>query len=138
MNLKSIDLKVCVLNSGKFIISSQTLPGYFEKDQVGDLYLDASNDMMLFLQIAKTMNISIRFAGSEPIDKFTAQYNDNMQNYLIRYGVNFVEIKRKEIDGSVISASAVRKYLKEKNFDEIRKMVPETTYHYLINRYLWE
>ncbi len=125
---------VCVINSGIFVISSTTLPGYFEKDQVGDIYLDASNDMMLFLQIAKAMSISIRFAGSEPIDRFTSQYNENMNNYLTRYGVQFVEIDRKKSDGEVLSSSAVRKYLKEGNFDAIKSIVPETTYRYLIGK----
>ena len=126
---------VCVLNSGQFVISSTTLPGYFEKDQVGDIYLDASNDMMLFLQIAKAMNIHTRFAGSEPIDKFTNQYNANMRKYLQRYGVGFVEIERMQNEGDAISASLVRKCLKEKDFETIKKIVPETTYQYILEKF---
>lgn len=126
---------VCVLNSGQFVISSTTLPGYFEKDQVGDIYLDASNDMMLFLQIAKVMNVHVRFAGSEPIDRFTNQYNTNMRTYLERYGVSFVEIDRKQSDGDVISASSVRKCLEKKDFETIKKLVPKTTYQYLAERF---
>lgn len=126
---------VCVLNSGHFVISSSTLPGYFEKDQVGDIYLDASRDMMLFLQIAREMNIKVRFAGSEPIDKFTNQYNTNMRNYLEKYGVRFIEIERKKNDGTVISASVVREALKRKDFKTVKKVVPETTYRYLIQKF---
>jgi len=126
---------VCVLNSGQFAISSTTLPGYFEKDTVGDIYLDASNDMMLFLQIAKAMNVKTRFAGSEPIDKFTNQYNRNMRTYLERYGISFVEIEREQLAGEVISASSVRRSLERKDFASIRQMVPETTYQYLLEKY---
>lgn len=126
---------VCVLNSGQFAISSTTLPGYFEKDTVGDIYLDASNDMLLFLQIAKAMNVKTRFAGSEPIDKFTNQYNRNMRTYLERYGISFVEIEREKIGVEVISASSVRKSLERKDFASIRQMVPETTYQYLLEKY---
>lgn len=126
---------VCVLNSGQFVISSTTLPGYFEKDQVGDIYLDASNDLMLFLQIARVMNIRVRFAGSEPIDKFTNQYNMNMRTYLERYGVRFVEIEREICEGEVISASSVRACIEKKDFTTIKKIVPGTTYRYLVEKF---
>lgn len=125
---------VCVLKSGKFVISSTTLPGYFEKDQLGDVYLDASNDLLLFLQIAKELNISVRFAGHEPLDRFTAQYNLNMRSVLEKYGVDFCEIDRKKAGDEYISASIVREYLKQNKFDEIKKLVPQCTYEYLYRK----
>ena len=78
------------------MISSVTLPGYFEKDQLGDIYLDASGDLAYFLQIAESLDISVRFAGHEPADRFTAQYNLNMKTYLKKYGLEFCEIERKK------------------------------------------
>ena len=126
---------VTVLKSGKFVISSTTLPGYFEKDQVGDIYLDASGDLAFFLQIAEKLGISVRFAGHEPTDKFTAQYNQNMKTYLEKYGMEFCEIERKKEQDTYISASTVRKLLKEKRFEEIKKLVPECTYRYLAEKY---
>ena len=47
--------------------------------------------------------------------------------------VSFLDIQRKEISESeklVISASYVRKLLKENNFEEIKKIVPTTTYDF--------
>lgn len=125
---------VQVLKSGEFAISSSILPGYFEKDQLGDVYLDASSDLEHFLQIAKTLDISIRFAGHEPIDKFTAQYNLNMGKYLTKYGIEFCEIERAKDENEYISASRVRKLLQEGKLDEIKQLVPECTYEYLNNR----
>lgn len=125
---------VQVLKSGKFAISSTTLPGYFEKDQLGDVYLDASSDLELFLQIAKVLDISIRFAGHEPMDKFTAQYNLNMGKYLTRYGIEFCEIERVKDENEYISASRVRRLLKEDKLAEIKQLVPDCTYEYLKNR----
>lgn len=122
---------VCVLPSGKHIISSQTLAGYFEKDTVGRVYLDATTDLELFAQIAKVLNITVRFAGEEPIDLFTNQYNDNMARILPQYGIEFRTIPRKETGGKIISASLVRKYLEEGNFEAIKELVPETTYKFL-------
>ncbi|MDR0579995.1 MAG: hypothetical protein LBG21_05275 [Campylobacteraceae bacterium] len=41
-------------------------------------------------------------------------------------------MKRKESDNEPISASRVRKLLKDKNFDEIKKIVPDSTFGYLV------
>ena len=49
--------------------------------------------------------------------------------------MEFVEIPRAETEGQVISASRVRVLLEEKKFEEIRKLVPETTYRYLKERF---
>lgn len=130
------DLKnVTVLASGKYMISSMTLPGYFKKDELSDVLLDASTDLMLFLQIANALNISVRFAGEEPLDPFTCQYNENMRKILPRYGVEFKVIRRKEHDGAVISASRVRKALEKKDFEQIRELVPQSTYNYLVKNF---
>ena len=129
------DLKnVLVVPSGNYMISSMTLPGYFEKENLADMKLDASNDLMLFLQIANTLGISVRFAGEEPLDPFTRQYNENMSKILPKYGLEFHVIKRKEEDGEVISASRVRRALKNNEFELIRQLVPECTYRYLEKR----
>lgn len=128
---------VSVIPSGNYIISSQTLAGYFEKDSIGDIHLDATADLELFVQIASMLNISVRFAGEEPIDAFTRQYNENMRMTLEAYGIQFVEIKRKEEQGEPISASKVRELLKQKRYKDIQKIVPPVTYEYLTGR-TWE
>ena len=110
------DLKnVVVIPSGKYMISSETLPGYFEKDVNSNLELDATQDLDLFGGvIAKAFDIVIRFAGEEPEDAVTRQYNQQMRSILPKYGVEFIEIPRKVIGEKVISASSVRKYMKNK------------------------
>ena len=132
------DLKnVIVIPSGKFIISALTFPGYFYKENDNSAIIDSSSDIDIFGKyIAPTLNITKRFVGEEPIDKITKQYNDSMKERLPLYGVECIEIKRKEEGKNVISASIVRKYLKEKNFEEIKKIVPESTYNYLKERFI--
>jgi [citrate (pro-3S)-lyase] ligase len=44
-------------------------------------------------------------------------------------------VPRIELDGQVISATRVRKALKEDDFQTIKKLVPATTYLYLIENY---
>ena len=65
------------------------------------------------------------------IDNITRQYNEYMKRMLPEYGIEVIEIPRKEIGKQVISASRVRKLLLEENWKEIKKIVPKTTYQYL-------
>lgn len=86
-------------------------------------------------KIAPALGVTVRFAGEEPLDNVTKQYNDAMQRILPQYGVEFVVIPRKESGEEVISASRVRKLLETQNFDEIAKLVPPTTFSYLEAKY---
>ena len=125
-----------VLPSGKFIISQQTFSGYFNKAELQDVAVDSSEDVEIFgKEIAPTLGITVRFAGEEPKDNVTRQYNETMKKILPRYGVDFCEIPRKEIGGEPISASSVREALKVGDFDKIKTLVPETTLLYLRGRY---
>ncbi len=127
---------VTVLPSGKYIISLLTLPGYFNKDSKTVDTIDASKDLNIFSKyIAPTLGINIRFAGTEPLDKFTCEYNKSMQKELPKSNIEFCEIERKTVDNNVISASKVRQLLKEQKFDELKKYVPETTYNYLVKNF---
>lgn len=127
------DLKnVIVLPSGKFIISQLTFSGYFNKAELQDSTIDPSMDVELFgREIAPQLGITVRFAGEEPLDNVTRQYNETMARILPQYGVDFQVIPRKAIADGVISASRVRKLLEENNFKEIKKLVPKTTLSYL-------
>lgn len=130
---------IIVLPSGKYIISTETLPGYFNKDDLQSVKLDASNDIDIFGNIiAKCLNITVRFAGEEPIDAFTRQYNETMKRMLPERGIEFIEIPRVCKEEQVISASRVRKLLKEKKYEEIKNLVPMTTYEYLEKKYFNE
>lgn len=123
---------VTVLPSGKFIISSLTFSDYFNKSSLQDTVIDTSMDVELFAEeIAPVLDIKVRFAGEEPLDKVTNQYNETMNRLLPQHGIRFVEIPRKTFGESVISASRVRKSLDENNFEEIRHLVPDSTYKYL-------
>ena len=126
---------VIVLPSGNFIISAVTFPGYFYKDNLKEAKIDCSNDLNVFAEyIAPALNIKVRFAGEEPLDPVTKQYNEGMSEILPQHGMEFCEIPRKEdAEGiGVISASRVRKLLKEKDFEGLKKLVPPTTFEYLL------
>lgn len=65
----------------------------------------------------------------------TRVYNDQMKTILPEFGVELEVIKRKENRGEVVSASRVRALLKQHDFAQIREIVPETTYTYLMQHY---
>lgn len=125
---------VFVVGSGKFIISTLTFPDYFEKETQKEMVINPIKDIEIFGQyIARNLNIKTRFAGEEPIDLVTQQYNIMMKRELPRYGIRFVEIPRKEIEGMVVSASTVRRLSAEGRWKEVEKLVPNTTYNFLID-----
>lgn len=132
---KDID-NVIVVPSGTYMISANTLPGYFDKSHLGNIEVSALSDLELFATICNELNISIRFAGTEPKDGFTRSYNKAMEDILPKYGIKFCEIERISIEQGedsdiVISATTVRNYIDRKQFEIIRNMVPETTYDIL-------
>lgn len=127
---------VIVIPSGRYIISQTTFSAYFVKEEKNDVSIDPTEDVSIFgAEIAPSMGITVRFAGDEPFDKITNQYNATMKRILPQYDVEFEVIKRKEKNGEAISASRVRRLLKEKDFVKIKQIVPDTTYQFLWNRY---
>jgi [citrate (pro-3S)-lyase] ligase len=123
---------VTVLPSGKFIISQRTFAAYSNKEELQDQVIDPTMDVELFVKyIAPVLNIDVRFAGEEPLDNITRQYNATMQRLLPENGIEFVVIPRKEIKGAPISASRVRALLRQQKFEAIEKLVPQTTLDYL-------
>lgn len=128
---------VVVVSSGKFIISSLTFPEYFMKDYVKEKNFDVSMDVETFCKyIAPPLNIKKRFAGEEPFDPVTKNYNENMSRILPEYGMEFCEIPRLALDKEhVINATEVRRLLKERDFESIDKYVPESTLEILKEKY---
>jgi [citrate (pro-3S)-lyase] ligase len=127
---------VGVIESGEFIISTTTFTEYFNKAELQDVIIDASEDVTIFAQeIAPAAHISVRFAGSEPFDSVTRQYNKTLAHILPQYGIEFEELPRKEQGSEAISASRVRRLLEQANFEEIAKLVPPTTLEYLKARF---
>lgn len=131
------DIKnIYVFKSSSFIISKETFPDYFSKETINQITIDTSLDVEIFAKlIAKELGIKFRFVGEEPFDMITKQYNESMQKILPKYDVTFIEIPRAKSSQEVISASKVRKYIKEQNFEKIKQIVPKSTYLYLVKRF---
>ena len=130
------DIKnVYVLPSGKFMISAFTFPEYFIKEQQQDIKINPVSDVQLFARdIAPRFHISIRFAGTEPTDKVTDQYNETLREQLPLYGVAFKEVERLHCPEGIVTATEVRKMLAEGSRERLLEYIPKTTFDYLCKK----
>lgn len=122
---------VTVVSSGSYMISSATFPSYFLKDDALVTQTHARLDATLFTRIAKELNLTCRYVGEEPFSAATSAYNEALASVLPEAGIELRVIPRKEQEGTPISASHVRKLIHDGRIEEIRALVPETTYEYL-------
>ncbi len=77
------------------------------------------------------MGITARYVGEEPKSLVTGIYNRIMSERLPEHGIDCVIVPRKtEESGQVISASNVRQAVKDGRLEEIRELVPESTYKF--------
>ncbi|MFA5523259.1 MAG: [citrate (pro-3S)-lyase] ligase [Tissierellales bacterium] len=129
------DLKnIFVLSGGDYIISSNTFPTYFLRQEDTRMNAYAKLDAEVFGRyISPVFNIKKRYVGREPYCKLTNQYNRALKNILPRHGVEIVEINRLNIMNKAISASEVRRLIKVGDFNTLKDMVPKVTYEFLMS-----
>ena len=76
----------------------------------------------------KIFHIQKRYLGEEPYSFNTNKYNETLKDYL---GDHIAIIKRKEHNHTAISASTVRKLIKNNHLDKLSEYVPQATIEYL-------
>ena len=122
-------------DSGPYIISSSTFPSYFQKDEKDVIESHANLDIEIFAKIAKALDINVRYVGEEPTSLVTGIYNQLMIKKLPENGIQCVVVPRmtNKEGNEVISASDVRKAIKEGQFEKMKNMVPECTYKFFMS-----
>lgn len=127
------DLKnVHVLSGGNYIISSATFPSYFLRQEDTRMNAYAKLDAEIFGRyIGPVFNIEKRYIGTEPYCRTTNQYNKALLNILPKHSIDVIEINRLNTYNTPISASEVRKLIKNESYDKIKNMVPRVTYELL-------
>lgn len=145
---------VIVAEGSAYCISAATFPTYFLKDLSAAAETQMRLDLDLYGRwIAPALGASVRFVGSEPFDALTNHYNT-----LIPHAVIIPRLQRASARPAAagtddpgrspktplpaaddltahtepVSASAVRKYLAEGNFQAARALCPESTWPYLL------
>ena len=122
---------VVLHKTGSYLISNATFPSYFLKDEDSAICSHARLDVRLFQSIAKALSVSVRFVGEEPFSQVTGLYNQVMiSEAKAGGGPSVTVIPRLEQEGHTVSASLVRSLIHDGCLEEIRSLVPETTYRY--------
>lgn len=127
---------VIVVPGNEYIVSRATFPTYFLKDRAGAAAeIHARLDVDIFgRHIAPAVGAVRRFIGEEPYSEVTAIYNGVMKEWLPSYGIEVVEIPRlADRGGAAVSASTVRRLMREGNLGKARDIVPPSTWNYLIS-----
>lgn len=119
--------------SGSYIISQNTFPSYFQESDNAVIRSNAEIDLQIFAHIAKTLGITRRYVGSEPFSRVTQIYNQIMQQALPTQHIDYIQVERQTAHGQIISASAVRKAIQQGDFEQVKLLVPPTTYQFLIS-----
>lgn len=120
---------VKVLPSLSYLVSRLTFPKYFLKEDQLISSEQTLMDVLVYKEYYKKIfHIQRRYLGEEPYSFNTNKYNETLKDYL---GDHITIIKRKENNHTAISASTVRKLIKNNHLDKLSEYVPQATIDYL-------
>lgn len=123
------DLKnVIVVDGGDYMVSYATFPAYFLESADQTIRYQTTLDARVFRDtIAPALNIKTRYVGSEPLSRTTGIYNQVLQQGLpSKVALKIIE-RKTATNGNYITATEVRKCIKDDNLDAIVGLVPATT-----------
>ncbi len=128
------DLKNVIVNgTSDYLVSSATFPTYFLGDTAS--VFNAQLDIRIFLEaFVPELKITTRYVGTEPFSKVTDEYNQILIAALPKSGVSLRLIERKTVGGAIVSATRVREAIKAGRITQIKDLVSESTYKYLISK----
>ena len=129
---------VKMLSTGSYIVSGAIFPHYFLKQESTNLISEkqAEIDVKIFAKyIAPVLNIKRRYIGTENYCLTTSAYNNAMQEILSKKGVEVIEVKRISANHSdnFVSASKVRKAIKNNNLQSVIDFLPLVTRDFLLS-----
>lgn len=124
---------VVLHETGDYIISNATFPSYFIKDADTVIEAHARLDIEVFKGIAKVLNITRRYVGEEPFSHVTKIYNGIMKAELEKGGMGCIIVPRKQVGGDAVSASMVRRYIRDGELAKIKPLVPTSTYDFFVS-----
>ncbi|MGX6970239.1 [citrate (pro-3S)-lyase] ligase [Vagococcus bubulae] len=125
--------RVIVCQGGEYMVSLATFPSYFLKNKEDIISHQTQLDALLFKEyIAKTLHITKRLLGEEPLSETTKHYNEALLTYLPPE-IEVEIIPRKTMNNhQVISATKVRECIQIGDLKRIKQLVPTTTYDFIV------
>jgi [citrate (pro-3S)-lyase] ligase len=130
---------VVMLKSSHYVVSGTIFPSYFLKNQCENDISEkqAELDIQTFIRyIVPVLGITRRYVGTENYCKTTLAYNNAMKKFLPKAGVELIEVPRITIESEfesdgIVSASKVRKAIKDDKLEQILPFLPEVTRNFL-------
>lgn len=125
---------VIVAEGSDYAVSASTFPSYFIKEASAVARAQAELDIDIFARhLAPALGVKMRFVGTEPADALTSDYNMVMKRMLPGRGIEVVEIERKRLDSTAVSASLVRSCLEEGRLSDALRLVPSSDLPYILS-----
>lgn len=133
---------VVVISTGPYIVSGQIFPNYFLKTESWNeiSQKQAEVDVKIFAKyVVPILGIKKRYVGTENYCPTTRAYNEAMKKILPEAGCEVIEITRISIgkddknEPNYISASKVRKAIRNNKMEEILEFLPEVTRNFLLS-----
>lgn len=131
---------VYMVRGGMYIVSGSIFPSYFLKNEtISDVMeKQAELDVRIFANyVVPVLGIKRRYVGTEKYCLTTAAYNQAMKDILPSFGVEVIEVMRMVATAEssklpiFISASNIRKAIKEDKLDDVKSFIPESTREFL-------
>lgn len=124
---------VAVHGGSEYLISHATFPDYFLKDSQNAEQAKGELDLRIFYEYFRdAFHIAVRYVGDEPFCATTNAYNTLMQKILPANGIEVKVIPRLCENDLPVSATMVRRHLKNNDLEAVRPLVPTTTYDFLL------
>lgn len=130
--LKDLD-NVIVVDGGDYMVSYATFPAYFMPTADDAIRYQTRLDARIFRNlIAPGLNITTRYVGTEPKSRTTGIYNEVLGKELPPQVTLKVIPRKQNGNNEVITATEVRKRIRDGGIEQIKDDVPATTYDFII------
>ncbi|MBP2057680.1 [citrate (pro-3S)-lyase] ligase [Lactobacillus colini] len=122
---------VCVVSSQDYQVSKATFPAYFLKSPDDLIKEQTAIDALVFKNwLAPKLNITSRYLGQEPFSKTTERYNESLIK-ILEPKIKVKVLNRLTEDDKIITATEVRKLIKNNDLAGIEELVPATTFNFI-------
>ncbi len=124
--------RVRVIRGGSIMTSEKVFPEYFNKSTEPSKINLVLTHKVFGKIVGSILGVTYRFFGTEPKDKVTRALNESASEILPKYGIQPIFIERMSIDGKNISANNARDLFYSKQYTDLAKIVPLSTFRRLL------
>ena len=122
---------VTVLPSGPYLISRSDFPKGFLSQDLGSAPAHAVLDSMVLCHICRSLGIRTIYAGDEPRDELSEIHLNALRQECRNGNIILKVAERKRIGERYITSALARQAIADKNLDELKATVGDSTLSYL-------